>query len=39
MTLHCHVLRHEDEGMMNTIAVQGDEGTMWCVFGRFDTPL
>mmetsp|Transcript_29384 Transcript_29384/g.101363 ORF Transcript_29384/g.101363 Transcript_29384/m.101363 type:complete len:162 (-) Transcript_29384:54-539(-) len=29
MTLHCHVLRHEDEGMMNTIAVQGKEGTTW----------
>jgi len=29
MTLHCHVLRHEDEGMMNTIAIQGDEGTTW----------
>jgi len=27
--LHCHILTHEDQGMMAYFKVQGKEGTLW----------
>jgi len=29
MVVHCHILSHEDQGMMNFIDVDGTEGSMW----------
>lgn len=29
MIFHCHLLNHEDRGMMAQYDLQGDEGTLW----------
>jgi len=29
MVLHCHILEHEDEGMMAYIGIDGEEGATW----------
>eukprot|EP00931_Biecheleriopsis_adriatica_P055184 TRINITY_DN3256_c0_g1_i5.p1 TRINITY_DN3256_c0_g1~~TRINITY_DN3256_c0_g1_i5.p1 ORF type:complete len:635 (+),score=115.07 TRINITY_DN3256_c0_g1_i5:68-1906(+) len=47
VVVHCHILEHEDEGMMNIIEVTGTEGATWagaegidstCYRGAFPSP-
>ena len=34
---HCHILEHEDEGMMNIIQLTGTEGTIYSLAETLDT--
>merc|ERR1740138_1908104 len=29
VVIHCHILEHEDEGMMGYISITGTEGAVW----------